>query len=91
MLRHASLIKLSEDGKQGYILYSGTLSKQSSDLRWKKRYVCIYGEIGKTQDSITNIVNSVKNDKTICEDLTDNTQGNFVNLQLLQAVSKEKM
>ncbi|KAG5463979.1 hypothetical protein LSCM1_00155 [Leishmania martiniquensis] len=31
----------------GFILYGGRLMKQSSDLSWKRRYVCIYGEVEK--------------------------------------------
>lgn len=33
--------------RTGFILHGGTVMKQSSDLSWKRRYVCIYGEVEK--------------------------------------------
>jgi serine/threonine protein kinase len=48
VLRSAVKVSLSDvPGRVGFILYGGKLSKQSSDLTWKRRYVCIYGEVDK--------------------------------------------
>ncbi|KAG5490023.1 hypothetical protein JKF63_00142 [Porcisia hertigi] len=33
--------------RTGFILYGGRMKKQSRDFSWKRRYVCIYGEVEK--------------------------------------------
>ncbi|CAG9583673.1 putative serine/threonine protein kinase [Leishmania major strain Friedlin] len=48
VLRTTVKVSLSDSPDRiGFILYGGKVMKQSSDLSWKRRYVCIYGEVEK--------------------------------------------
>ncbi|GET93219.1 protein kinase, putative [Leishmania tarentolae] len=47
-LRTTAKVLLSDSPDRiGFILYGGKVMKQSSNLSWKRRYVCIYGEVKK--------------------------------------------
>ncbi|AYU83503.1 serine/threonine protein kinase, putative [Leishmania donovani] len=48
VLRTTVKVPLSDSPDRiGFILYGGKVMKQSSDLSWKRRYVCVYGEVEK--------------------------------------------
>ncbi|EPY29660.1 protein kinase [Strigomonas culicis] len=45
VMKAAPTLRLPDSSAPGYLLYSGMLKKQGSDLEWKQRFVCIYGEV----------------------------------------------